>query len=311
MKRINIVVPIYNEEGNITELLGRLEGVFVALPGWQYEVVFVNDGSADRTQQILEEESRKDPRVKYIELSRNFGHQAALKAGLSLGATGADAVVSMDGDLQHPPELIPELIGKWKEGYEVVYTVREYDEEASFFKKITSEFYYKLQNLLTDFSFEKGEGGDYKLYDKKVISVIRKNREADLFLRGFSKWVGFRQIGVRYKAGSRSYGKSHYTFRKMLGLGLSGITSFSVKPLYFAAYLGFFFSLLSLFYIPYVIRAFVVGTEISGWASLIMTVVFFGGLQLSMLGIIGIYLGKTFRQVKDRPLYIVKSKNVG
>jgi dolichol-phosphate mannosyltransferase len=179
----------------------------------------------------------------------------------------------------------------------------------SFFKKFTSNLYYNILAKLSDFKFERGEGADFKLYDAKVLEEIKNNNESDLFLRGFSKWIGFKQVGVNFDAGVRENGVSQYTINKMFALALAGITSFSVKPLYFAAYLGLFFSLMSLVYIPYVVYAFVSKTEISGWASLISTVVFFGGLQLSILGIIGIYLGKIFTQVKERPLYIVRSKN--
>ncbi|MDE5492426.1 glycosyltransferase family 2 protein [Elizabethkingia meningoseptica] len=307
MKKINIVIPAHNEEKNVPIMRERIAAVFTSLKDYTYEIIFVNDGSRDSTQQVLEDLSREFPEVKYIELSRNFGHQAALKAGLN-NADG-NAVISMDGDLQHPPELIPELIHEWESGYDMVYTIRRYNVNTSLTKKITSDFYYKVISLMSDFKFERGAGADFRLLDAKVVEEIKQNNESDLFIRGLVRWVGFRQKGIKFVAADRENGISQYTMNKMFRLALTGVTSFSVKPLYFAAYLGFFFSALSILYLPYVIFAFIRGTEISGWASLIMTVVFFGGLQLIMLGIIGIYLGKVFKQVKDRPLFIIRSKN--
>ncbi|HFK5571447.1 glycosyl transferase family 2 [Elizabethkingia meningoseptica] len=307
MKKINIVIPAHNEEKNVPIMRERIAAVFTSLKDYTYEIIFVNDGSRDSTQQVLEDLSREFPEVKYIELSRNFGHQAALKAGLN-NADG-NAVISMDGDLQHPPELIPELIREWENGYDMVYTIRRYNVNTSLTKKITSDFYYKVISLMSDFKFERGAGADFRLLDAKVVEEIKQNNESDLFIRGLVRWVGFRQKGIKFVAADRENGISQYTMNKMFRLALTGVTSFSVKPLYFAAYLGFFFSALSILYLPYVIFAFIRGTEISGWASLIMTVVFFGGLQLIMLGIIGIYLGKVFKQVKDRPLFIIRSKN--
>lgn len=305
--KISLVIPSFNEEKNIPILRARIAEVFEKMPHYTYDIIFVNDGSKDNSQVILNRLSEAHPEVRFIEFSRNFGHQAALKAGLD--HVDAEAAICMDGDLQHPPELIPQLIEKWEEGYELVYTLRSYEDKVSYFKKTTSKFYYKFLENITDFKFEDGEGADFKLFDAKILAAIQRNSESDLFLRGFVKWIGFKQIGVAFSAGVRENGHSQYTLKKMLKLALSGVTSFSVKPLYFAAYLGLFFSLLSLLYIPYVIYAFLSKTEISGWASLIMTVVFFGGLQLSILGIMGIYLGKIFTQVKERPLYVIKSKN--
>jgi len=307
MKKISIIIPAYNEERNLSTIRERIKNVFELLDNYSYEIIFVNDGSRDNTQRVLEDLSKKYTEVRYIELSRNFGHQAALKAGLD--NADANAVISMDADLQHPPELIPKLISEWEKGNDIVYTIREYNKNIPFIKKITSDFYYKIISSLSSLKFEKGTA-DFRLLDAKVVEELKQNKESDLFLRGLVKWMGFNQKGVKFTAGDRNDGKSKYTFRKMLHLALAGVTSFSVKPLYLATYMGFFFSLLSVLYIPYVIYAFVKGTEISGWASLIMTVVFFGGVQLIILGIIGIYLGKTFKQVKNRPQFIIKSKNI-
>lgn len=308
MKKISIVIPSYNEEGNINLIHERIKKVFSVLENYHYEIIFVNDGSRDNTQLKIEELSQKFPEVKYIEFSRNFGHQYAVKAGLDVA--DGNAVISMDGDLQHPPELIPEMVQKWEEGYDVVYTIRNYSEKISFFKKVTSNIFYGILTKLSDFELVKRGGADFRLLDSSANDVIKKLHENDLFLRGLTGWIGFKQIGIEYVAEDRHSGKSSYNIKKMFSLAFTGITAFSVKPLYLAAYLGFIFSIVSIIgYLGYVIYSFKSGTEISGWASLIMTIVFFGGIQLVILGIIGIYLGKIFKQVKERPTYIIKSKN--
>lgn len=307
MKKISIVIPAYNEEGNLSEIRKAIDHVFHKLPNYKYEIIFVNDGSRDRTQDFLEEMSLSFPEVRYIEFSRNFGHQYAVKAGLDLA--DGNAVISMDADLQHPPALIPEMIRKWEEGYDIVYTIRKYPKSISRFKRSTSDFFYRILSKLSDVELEKGSS-DFRLLDASVIDVIRDGTESDVFLRGLVKWVGFRQYAIPFVAGERFAGESKYSLGKMFRFAFTGITAFSVKPLYLAAYLGFFFSLVSLLYIPYVIYSFINHSEISGWASLIMTVVFFGGVQLIILGILGIYMGKIFKQIKGRPNYIIRSKNL-
>ncbi|MEN4760578.1 glycosyltransferase family 2 protein [Chryseobacterium sp. C39-AII1] len=308
MKKISIVIPAYNEGGNVALVHEKIKEVFSGLKNYDFEIIFVNDGSRDDTQQKLEDLSKQFEEVKFIEFSRNFGHQPAVKAGMD-NAHG-NAVISMDGDLQHPPELIPQMIKKWEEGYDVVFTIRTYPKQISWFKRKTSDFFYKILSSLSDVNLTKGGGSDFRLMDANVVQVMRDFKEDDLFLRGLTSWMGFKQTGIDFVAAERMAGQSSYNIRKMLTFAFTGITAFSVKPLYIAAYLGFLFSGLSVLgYVGYVIYAFAVHTEISGWASLIMTIVFFGGLQLIIMGIIGIYLGKIFKQVKERPNYIIKNKN--
>ncbi len=219
-------------------------------------------------------------------------------------------MISMDADLQHPPELIPELIKRWEEGFDIVYTIRTYPKQISAFKRKTSTLYYKFLTRISDVNLSEGGGSDFRLMDASVVDVVRNMNEADIFLRGLSNWMGFRRTGVHFTAGERATGESSYNLKKMMKFAFTGITAFSVKPLYLAAYLGFIFSALAAVgYGIYVIHSFISKTEISGWASLIMTVVFFGGVQLIILGIMGIYLGKIFNQVKERPNYIIRSKN--
>ncbi|MFP7654625.1 MULTISPECIES: glycosyltransferase family 2 protein [Chryseobacterium] len=309
MKKISIVIPAYNEEGNVAMIHQKIKEVFSGLKAYDFEIIFVNDGSRDNTQQKLEELSELYDEVKFIEFSRNFGHQPAVKAGMDQAY--GNAVISMDGDLQHPPELIPDMIRKWEEGYDVVLTVRTYPKEISFFKRKTSDFFYKLLSNLSDVNLTKGGGSDFRLLDASAVEVMRQFNEDDLFLRGLTSWMGFKQTALNFTANERLAGKSSYNLKKMITFAFTGITAFSVKPLYIAAYLGFLFSAISVIgYGIYVIHSFVSHTEISGWASLIMTIVFFGGLQLIILGIIGMYLGKIFKQVKERPNYIIKNKKL-
>lgn len=308
MKTISIVIPAYNEEYNIRPIHQRIKEVFATLPNYKFEIIFVNDGSRDNTQQVLEQVSQEFKEIKYIEFSRNFGHQPAVKAGMDCAY--GNAVISMDADLQHPPELIPKMVQQWEAGYDLVYTIRTYPKEISYFKRWTSKWFYRFLSQLSDVNLTKGGGSDFRLMDASVIEVMRTMKEDDLFLRGLASWVGFKQTGIEFTASERFSGESSYNLKKMMKFAFTGITAFSVKPLYIAAYLGFLISALAvLIYIPYVAYAFWAGTEISGWASLIMTVVFFGGMQFILMGIIGIYLGKIFKQSKERPKYIIRSKN--
>ena len=307
MKKISIVIPAYNEEGNLMPVYQRIKSVFEKMQGYSFEIIFVNDGSRDNTQSRLEEMALDFPEIKYIEFSRNFGHQPAVKAGMDYA--DGNAIISMDGDLQHPPELIPQMVQKWEQGYNIVYTIRSYPKEISYFKRKTSDLFYQFLSQISDVDLTNGGGSDFRLIDASVAQVMKNLKEDDLFLRGLTSWMGFKQTGIEFVAGERFSGQSSYDLKKMLKIAFTGITSFSVKPLYLATYLGFIFSSLSLLYIPYVLYAFLTKTEISGWASLIMTIVFFGGVQLIILGILGIYLGKIFKQVKGRPNYIIRSKN--
>lgn len=308
MKKISIVIPAHNEEGNVALVHQKIKEVFEGLAHYDFEIIFVNDGSRDNTQEKLEVLSAKYPEVKFIEFSRNFGHQPAVKAGMDLAY--GNAVISMDGDLQHPPEMIPGMIKKWEEGYDIVFTIRKYPRQISYFKRKTSDFFYKILSGLSDVNLTKGGGSDFRLMDANAVEVMRNLNEDDLFLRGLTSWMGFKQTGIEFTANERQSGQSSYNLKKMITFAFTGITAFSIKPLYIAAYLGFLFSGFSVLgYGIYVLYSFIAKTEISGWASLIMTIVFFGGLQLIILGIIGIYLGKIFKQVKERPNYIIKNKN--
>lgn len=305
-KKISIIVPVCNEKENVVLLIETVNKVMETLP-YKYSITFIDDGSNDGTVQSIKEQAQIHNNLFFIALSRNFGHQNALKAGLDL--SDGDAVISMDGDLQHPPDLIPELIKQWEAGYDIVYTIRKDHMEIPMLKRKTSNMFYNLMNRLSDIELESGTA-DFRLMDKRVVEVCRNFNEMDLFWRGLVKWIGFKQLSVEYEPGERRFGKSKYSYKKMMQFALRGITSFSIKPLSIAIYLGFTFSIFSLLYIPYVLYSLYVGRAISGWASMLVTVAFFGGLQLMILGIIGMYLGKLFMQGKQRPHYVIKETNL-
>ena len=305
-KKISVVVPSFNEEGNIEVLATKLTGVLKQLP-YLYEVIFVDDGSADGTLQKLQTLSAIDEHLYYLELSRNFGHQNALKAGYDYA--DGDCVISMDSDLQHPPELIAQFIEKWEEGYDIVYTCREYQDEATIFKTKSSDLFYSVINSLSDTKLEKGTA-DFRLIDRKVVNILSTLNENGLFMRGLIKWIGFKQFAIHYQCDARFSGKSKYNLKKMVRFAVQGVTAFSVRPLYIATGLGLFFSLMALLYIPYILISYFTGHAVTGWTSLIATVAFFGGMQLMVLGIIGMYLGKLFMQSKQRPNYIIRSTNL-
>ncbi|MDR1980245.1 MAG: glycosyltransferase family 2 protein [Tannerellaceae bacterium] len=306
MKKISIVIPAYNEEGNIRVIAEVITDIFQPL-AYEYELIFVNDGSVDHTPDILLELSQKDRHIYYIELSRNFGHQSALKAGMDCAR--GDCVITMDCDMQHPPCLINEMLAKWEEGYDVVYTRRLEDQRIPYFKRITSRAFYRFRNKISDIELEEGTA-DFRLVDRRVAQVVSSLTESDLFIRGIIKWVGFKQYAIAYEPGERFSGTTKYTAKSMFNLALKGITSFSVSPLYIAMYIGFAMSVLSSLYLPYVLYSYFTGDTISGWSSIMLTVVFFGGIQLMILGILGIYLGRLFIQSKNRPNYIIKETNL-
>lgn len=305
-KLVSIVVPSFNEEGNVNALASKLIAVFANLP-YQFEVIFVDDGSSDHTLDKLKALSNTGDHFFYLELSRNFGHQNALKAGYD-HASG-DCIICMDSDMQHPPELIPQFLQKWEEGYDIIYTTREYADEATFFKRKTSDIYYQIINSLSDTKLEKGTA-DFRLIDRKVANVLTQLPENGLFMRGLIRWLGFKQFAINYVCDPRFSGKSKYTFKRMVHFAIDGITAFSVRPLNIAIGVGLFFAVAAVLYVPYILISYFSGHVVSGWASLLATVVFFGGLQLMVMGIIGLYLGKLFMQAKQRPNYIVRSSNL-
>lgn len=306
MKKLNIVLPAHNEHNNISPIYKEII-LALANCNYPYEILFIDDGSTDDTLMQIKALSAEDSKVKYIELSRNFGHQNALKAGLDM--CNADIIIMMDCDLQHPPHLINELLRNYELGYEIVRTHRVDGKSVGFIKSKTSSLFYNIISKFSEIKIEEGSA-DFRLISGSAITHLKLFNEFDLFYRGLIKWMGYKQISIEYTAEQRYSGVTKYTYNKMISFGIKGFTSFSTKPLYVAAYLGLFFALMSLLYIPYIFYAFYFGTEVHGWASVIATVAFFGGLNLMILGIIGFYLSKLVIQSKNRPHYIVKACNL-
>lgn len=271
--------------------------------GEPWELICVNDGSRDRSVDLLLELHQADPRLKLVSFSRNFGHQIAITAGADYAR--GDAVVVIDADLQDPPELIAQMIQKWREGYEVVYAVRTERVGETRFKLWTASLFYRLLQRITDVDIPL-DTGDYRLMDRRVVLAMRQLREKHRFMRGLSSWVGFRQVGIEYKRAERYAGATQYPLRKMLRLAADAITSFSYLPLRLSTYVGFFLAVLSLLGIVVTIILRLSGNEaFAGQATTLVSVLFLGGIQLIFLGVIGEYLGRIYDEVKDRPLYIV------
>lgn len=306
MKTVEIIVPAHNEEDNIRPLYEEIVHIFNEV-SYDFKLLFVDDGSSDKTLDTIKNLATTDNRVHFITFSRNFGHQNAIKAGLD-HCTG-NLVVMMDCDLQHPPNLIAELLRHYEMGYDIVRTHRAENDTSSFMKKKTSSWFYRFMNKFSDIHLEEGSA-DFRLISNDAVQYLRQFNEFDLFYRGLIKWVGFNQVSIEYQPDERRSGESKYTYKKMLSFGLKGFTSFSIRPLYIAAYLGMIFSLLSTLYIPYMVYTFYNNREVQGWASVLASVVFFGGLNLMILGVIGVYIGKIFVQLKNRPHYIVKESNL-
>jgi polyisoprenyl-phosphate glycosyltransferase len=297
-----IIAPIYNELENIPELYPRVRDV-MDQTGEPWELILVDDGSTDGSTDVIRKLAENDSRVRPVIFARNFGHQIAVTAGVDYSR--GEAVVIIDADLQDPPEVILDLINKWREGYEVVYAVRAEREGESWFKKVTASLFYRIIYRITDVDIPL-DTGDFRLMDKKVVAVMKQMREKHRFLRGMSAWVGFKQIGVAYKRKPRLSGETKYPFNKMVKLALNAVTSFSYFPLQMATYLGFIAAGLSVLAIPIVaILRLTTGTALLGQATTLIIVLFLGGVQLISLGIIGEYIGRIYDEAKGRPLYIV------
>lgn len=301
---ISVLVPAYNEEGTLAELHKRVSAVMDAL-GEPWELILVNDGSRDRTAEVIAELHKADSRVKGVSFSRNFGFQIAVTAGLD--RAGGQAIILSDADLQDPPEVFPEMIAKWREGYDVVYGVRASREGETWFKKVTAKGFYRLIHRITNINIPL-DTGDFRLMDRRVVDAIRRMPERNRFLRGMVPWVGYKQTGVTYERHARFAGESKFgSVRQMLPFAIDAITSFSYVPLQMATYLGFVMAGISALMILLVIilRLFGPSEPLLGQASTLVAVLFLGGVQLISLGIIGEYLGRIYDEVKGRPLYLV------
>ncbi|MNX24302.1 hypothetical protein D3C86_543190 [compost metagenome] len=299
---LSVVVPCFNEEEVIQETHQQLSATLKSICP-SYEIIYVNDGSRDRTLELLRTIQASDPTVRYVSLARNFGHQKAVTAGIDYAR--GEAVVLIDADLQDPPEVIGQMLKKWQEGYDVVYGVRAHRKGESWFKLLTASMFYRMLNRLSEVPIPL-DTGDFRLMDRRVVDVLKEMPERDRFLRGMVAWVGFNQVALPYERAPRFAGESKYPLRKMLAFAVDGILSFSSKPLRTATMLGFFTSGLAILGILYsiVVRLFT-SNWVSGWAMTFIAILFMGGVQLLCLGVMGEYIGRIYAESKHRPLYLV------
>ncbi|MEX1257616.1 MAG: glycosyltransferase family 2 protein [Gemmatimonadota bacterium] len=301
---VSVVVPVHNEERNLGPLLEAVADSLGPL-GLTYEVVFVDDGSADGSLARIRALIEREPRVVLVKLSRNFGHQRALSAGMRYAR--GECVITMDADLQHPPELLPTLIERWREGYDVVYTVRKDPKETPWIKRATSAGFYRILNAIARMHIPAG-AADFRLLDRKIVDLLEEFPERNLFFRGLTSWMGFRQMAVPYTARPRLTGESQYSFTKMLRLAADGITSYTSFPLQLATMAGIAVAGLSFLYGTYAVSAWLFTEQtVPGWTSVLVSVLFLGGIQLISIGIVGAYVGQIFQEAKGRPRYLVES----
>ena len=306
-KKISLVVPMYYEEKVVQECYKRLTEVLSKIEKYDYEIIFINDGSKDKTLELLEEIAKKDFNVKILSFARNFGHQAAVTAGLKY--VSGDAIVIIDADLQDPPELIPDMLKYWEQGNQVIYGKRKSRKGESAFKLLTAKMFYKTLNALSDVEIPK-DTGDFRLVDREVVDVINQLPEHNKFLRGLFSWVGFKQIAYEYERKERFAGKTKYPLKKMLKLASDGIISFSTKPLKILGGLGLISIFISFVIMVYAMISYIFKlNELSaGWTSIMITITFFSGVQLLSIWIISEYIARIYDETKQRPQYIIEKK---
>ncbi len=302
---LSVVVPVFNEQQVLREFYERAVGTLGTIPSLDFELIFVDDGSSDGSFAVLQEMSDRDGRVRVIKFSRNFGHQIAITAGID-HARG-DAVVVMDADLQDPPEVVREMVERWRQGYDVVYAERIEREGESRMKLWTAAAFYRLLSRLVSIRIPV-DVGDFRLLSRRATNELRHLREKDRFVRGLVSWIGFKQTGVQYQRAKRLAGETKYPFRKMFKFALDGITSFSTVPLKLATWLGYAASLFAFLYLASVFVQKAVGITVEGWATIMVAMLFLGGVQLICLGILGEYIGRIFNEIKPRPMYVVEER---
>ena len=307
MRKISVVVPMYYEEDVVDECYKRLTNVLKTLENYEYEIIFVNDGSKDKTLFLLEQIAKKDENIKILSFSRNFGHQAAVTAGLK--EVTWDAVIIIDADLQDPPETICDMIKLWEQGYEVIYGKRKIRKGESAFKLLTAKMFYKTLNILSDVEIPK-DTGDFRLVDRKVVDTINQMPEHNKFLRGLFSWVGYKQTAFEYERKERFAGKTKYPLRKMLKLASDGIIGFSTKPLKMVGFIGILSIIISIAILIYALisYAFNLNNLSAGWTSIMVTVTFFAGVQLLSIWVMSEYIGRIYDESKNRPQYIIDKK---
>ncbi len=307
MKKITIIVPAYNEQDSLPFLYERLEKLINSIDNYEFEILFVNDGSKDNTINLIKEFRKKDERISYVDFSRNFGKETAMIAGLDYAK--GDAVIFIDADLQDPPELIPKMIKYWEEGYDDVYAQRKSRKGETFLKKFTSKMYYKVLQALTSVEIQK-DTGDFRLLDKRCVNAIKKLRESQRCSKSIFSWIGYKKKAILYDRDPRIAGKTKWNYKKLVNLAIDGITSFTTSPLRISTYIAIpTFLALFIYFIYVIAKCVVTGDVIQAFQAIILLVLFFSGVQILLFGIVGEYLGRIFNETKNRPLYLVNEYN--
>ena len=307
MKKISIIVPAFNEEESLPYLYERLNKLMDTNKNYEFEILFVNDGSKDKTIELIKEYRAKDSRYCYVDFSRNFGKEVAMIAGLDY-ATG-DCVIFIDADLQDPPELIPELIKYWEEGYDDVYARRRSREGETFLKKFTSKMYYKVLQKITRIEIQR-DTGDFRLLDRRCVNALKKLRETQRNTKSMFSWIGYKKKEVLYDRDARVAGKTKWNYAKLVDLAIDGITSFTTSPLRISTWLAIpTFAMLLIYFIYVIVKCIVTSTVMQAFQAIIILILFFSGVQILLFGIVGEYLGRIFNETKNRPLYLVNEYN--
>ena len=307
MKTITIIVPAYNEEEALPYFFDRIKNVVDDIKNYNFEILFINDGSKDKTLEIIKKYKEKENRISYVNLSRNFGKEVAMIAGLDYAK--GDAIVFMDADLQDPPELIPELIKWWEEGYDDVYAKRKNRAGETWLKKFTSKMYYKVLQSLTNVQIQK-DTGDFRLLDKRCVNALKKMRETQRCSKSMFSWIGYKKKEVLYDRDPRIAGKTKWNYQKLIDLAIDGITSFTTSPLRISTYLAIpTFGALVIYFIYVICKMILITHKIDAYQAIILLILFFSGIQILLFGIIGEYLGRIFNESKNRPLYLVDEYN--
>lgn len=307
MKKVTIIIPAYNEEASLPFLYERIEKLINSIDNYEFEILFVNDGSKDKTIELIKEYREKDSRISYVDFARNFGKETAMIAGLDY-ATG-DCVIFMDADLQDPPELIPEMLKYWEEGYDDVYAQRRSRKGETWLKKFTSKMYYRVLQALTNVEIQK-DTGDFRLLDKRCVNALRKMRESQRCSKSMFSWIGYKKKAIVYDRDPRIAGKTKWNYGKLINLAIDGITSFTTSPLRISTYIAIpTFVALFVYFIYVIAKCCVEHVAIQAFQAIILLVLFFSGVQILLFGIVGEYLGRIFNETKNRPLYLVNEYN--
>lgn len=307
MKKISIIIPAYNEEESLPILYDRINNLMSTMKNYEFEILFINDGSKDKTLEIIKEIRQNDQRICYVDFSRNFGKEIAMMAGLDY-ATG-DCVIFMDADLQDPPELIPELVKYWEQGYDDVYAKRKSRKGETWFKKFTSTMYYRVLQKLTNIEIQK-DTGDFRLLDRRCVNALKKLRESQRNTKSMFSWIGYNKKEVLYDRDPRIAGSTKWNYVRLVDLAIDGITSFTTSPLRLSTFIAIpTFGLLFIYFIYVIIKCFIVNQVIQAYQAIILLILFYSGIQVLLFGIVGEYLGRIFNETKNRPLYLVNEYN--